>query len=779
MHREEAPGFLGRPVSGASSTASVSASGSVGPGSPPDMTCPESSKSSSFQSMSFHSDDNSVLDDISHFEDIGLDDDVTTTAAVTSKRPQSRQARTRASSTTPRPSNPYGRSFSADRHGLPAAPSSSSTGPLSPPATRDLASLKGRKKPEIGLGVQQRPTLHAIQTDPRGFTGRSNSLNARSADGHRPQSRNRGVASLSTTSLHLPGRRHRSPSPNLSLVPRDPNTMMTPQRRSSWQSNRERKSIAELEKECEDDEEDDDNIPEGFILDNVPMSPRPNADRPPSRPGSREPSSERPPRERIRSVGNGTPAIAVAQGSLKSPTWKTDAPSPATSPGPRPDRADGPQFPVKGRAKSWNAGWSELSAEARMLTEKLEEHADEAGEESSFYARGRKPEPRVRSALPDLPSLRQASLMIDAMPMSKEKEAVLGRTRPSWLPPKDPNEDKKHWKEYEKMMARSAESDRRREADKMAKSSNRDTTADGLMRIWGDDIIPRWNDAIRERRTRELWWRGVAPRSRGIVWQRAIGNELGLTETSYKAALGRARDSEARVKAGKGDAEDLRRDQWLSKIREDVNSKTWQDLRIFQVGGPLHQSLVDVLSAYAMYRSDIGYVAGCNTVAAILLLNLPTPPAVFIALANVLNRPLSLGFYASDPGVQASAYNLVLQTLSVKSPGLHEHLTRKLTNAEPDTYLRSIFTGLGTSHLAMDECARLWDVYVFEGDAVMVRAATALLLRQEMSLLSAGDAAEVLKALESGGTKNGRVALTGVESDEEKWIKWLREAGKA
>lgn len=145
----------------------------------------------------------------------------------------------------------------------------------------------------------------------------------------------------------------------------------------------------------------------------------------------------------------------------------------------------------------------------------------------------------------------------------------------------------------------------------------------------------------------------------------------------------------------------------------------------------------------------------------------------------MLNRPLSLGFYASDPGVQASAYNLVLQTLSVKSPGLHEHLTRKLINAEPDAYLRSIFTGLGTSHLAMDECARLWDVYVFEGDAVMVRAATALLLRQEMSLLSAGDAAEVLKALESGGTKNGRVALTGVESDEEKWIKWLREAGKA
>ncbi|CRK22530.1 hypothetical protein BN1723_012688 [Verticillium longisporum] len=339
--------------------------------------------------------------------------------------------------------------------------------------------------------------------------------------------------------------------------------------------------------------------------------------------------------------------------------------------------------------------------------------------------------------------------------------------------------DKKHWKEYEKMMARSAESERRREAEKMTKSNDRDVTANGLMRIWEDSIIPRWSDAIRERRTRELWWRGVASRSRGVVWSRAIGNELGLTPNSFKAALGRAHDVDSRVKAGKGDAEDIRKEAWLSKIREDVNENTWRDLRIFQVGGPLHQSLVDLLSAYAMYRSDIGYVAGCNTVGALLLLNLPNPSSAFIALANVLNRPLSLGFYASDPGAKASAYNLVLQTLQVKSPGLHEHLTRDVPDADPEVYLNTIFTGLGTSHLAMDECARLWDVYVFEGDALLVRAATAMLLRQEMALLGTRDGDEVRKLVESGPTKNGKVALAGGSGDEEGWMRWLREAGKA
>ena len=202
--------------------------------------------------------------------------------------------------------------------------------------------------------------------------------------------------------------------------------------------------------------------------------------------------------------------------------------------------------------------------------------------------------------------------MIDPLPISKEKEAVLSRTRPSWLPPKDPSEERRHLKEYQKMMAQSLEAERRRETAKRVRSECRDTAADSLMQLWEKDILPRWNDAIRERRTRELWWRGIASRSRGPVWSRAIGNELGLTETSFKAALGRAREAEAKAKAGLGGTEDARCMTWFAAILKDVQENTWQDLRIFQEGAPLHQSLVDVLSAYAMYRSDIGYVPGCN-----------------------------------------------------------------------------------------------------------------------------------------------------------------------
>lgn len=202
--------------------------------------------------------------------------------------------------------------------------------------------------------------------------------------------------------------------------------------------------------------------------------------------------------------------------------------------------------------------------------------------------------------------------MIDPLPVSKEKEAVLSRTRPSWLPPKDPAEEKRHLRQYQKMMAASARADERREASRRSNTESRDAMADGSMHLWEQEIFPRWEDAIRERRTRELWWRGIPPRSRGLIWSRAIGNGLDLTDVSFTTALTRAHELEQRVKEEKGTAEDVRRAKWFDEIREDVATRTWRDLRIFDVEGPLHFGLVEVLMAYAMYRNDIGYVFGCN-----------------------------------------------------------------------------------------------------------------------------------------------------------------------
>ncbi|KAI1799608.1 TBC domain-containing protein [Daldinia bambusicola] len=719
------------------------------PGSPPGMTSSAiTSRASSVRSFNSDDGEDGITADIAHFEEIGLDDDVTSLEHSHFRDTHAKLA-----------PNPYSISFASDLRG-----SVKHVGPKIHPQTRDLAHPRPqlRSNPSFSGSRTGAPTLTPQFRD-------TNTRNISTAIGPEPQAGplpTRGLSVRSSSSIAVS--RHRSPSPNVSarsLSPRDNNLAVPKLRRSSSQTSRAPKSIIELEKECDDD---DDNIPDDLILDNVPLSPRPPMERSASRPSSTTTSPERKPKERIRSVGNGTPPVAVHQGCLKSPTWRTDS-SPSTE-----SQRSSASSSTKGRAKSWTAAISELSPEAKALTEKLEEHADELDKHGVYHATYERPapKPRVKSALAELPPLRRSNIMIDPLPISKEKEAVLSRTRPSWLPPKDPAEEKKHLREYQRMIANSIEADKKREAAKKEKERNKDIAAKALTQVWENDVLKRWDVAIRERRTRELWWKGIAPRSRGVAWSRAIGNQLGLTETSFEAALARAHEVEKRSRDGKPDSEDERKMSWFAQIKADVEEQTWVDLKIFQTGGPLHKSLIDVLRAYAMYRSDIGYVSGCSTIAAILLLNLPTPAATFIALANILNRPLLFSFYASDVGAKTSAFNLLLQTLAKKSPKLHEHLTNQELGIEPDGYLGGIFTSCFTRNFSLDECTRIWDVYVFEGDAVLVRAAVALLLDREASLLSAKTTAEVRDIID-GRSKSDE------QEKVDAWMTKVRDAGKS
>lgn len=51
--------------------------------------------------------------------------------------------------------------------------------------------------------------------------------------------------------------------------------------------------------------------------------------------------------------------------------------------------------------------------------------------------------------------------------------------------------------------------------------------------------------------------------------------------------------------------------EWLDTIEVDV-SNAFPDLSLFQEGGPLRETLIDVLEAYSMYRSDVGYISGLH-----------------------------------------------------------------------------------------------------------------------------------------------------------------------
>ena len=453
--------------------------------------------------------------------------------------------------------------------------------------------------------------------------------------------------------------------------------------------------------------------------------------------------------------------------------------------------ADHPNFP---RSKSWNIALSELSEEAQALTETLENHAIEAetgvqtGTEPAMEALTRS---KTASAV-GLPPLRTNNIMIDPLPVSKEKEKVLSRTRPSWLPPKSKSEEKRHLKEYQRMMEFSLEAERRKAAKIADIQCAKDESKSALHRIWEEHVLPNWGQVIREPRTRELWWRGVAPKSRALVWQKAIGNDLGLTETTFKKALQRAETIAAAIQSGKGDQYG-KENAWFDAIQRDVKVAL-PDLKIFQPGGPLHDDLVQVLKAFSMYRSDVGYSHGTHLVAAFLSLTIPTPSQTFICLANLMNRPLPLAFLTGDPSGTQKAYDLTLSVLSKKYPRLHNHLFRSPSatangSANGDTatldvsslplnlppsqvlepMMRTLFLG-PSNGLGIDIASRVWDVLVFDGDAAIIRTTVAILGALEGKLY--GGRNEVLDVLGWRGN-------LGAVGNEDTFMSKVRAVGKA
>ncbi|KAI5296632.1 hypothetical protein KEM52_005214 [Ascosphaera acerosa] len=631
-----------------------------------------------------------------------------------------------------------------------------------------------------------------------------------------------------------------SPRPGMSRTPSSSSFF-------DGRSLRRRKSVQELEDEYHDS---DDDLPDNAALWNVPLSP--GSIQVERRRGSSIPPRPLPVVDTLPSPFLNSPAGSPPrEGSLMSPpatttTTKHDgkqtrqrAPrSPVTSPpsttvtrkqrarGPRAKSAGPPPArpPMQSR-NSWNIAMSELSPEARILTETLSYHVEDElrkrveALQKSGKAGGLRGVPgddshRLNSPPLPLEPLQRSNVMIDPLPISKEKEKVLSRTRPSWLPPKDPKEEQRHLREYKRMMLAAREAgktqhhlvplsssgplrvadmsvrtEKRKAAEVASQQCRKDTTRASLQRVWDEHVIPNWDKAVKEPATRDLWWRGVAPRCRGVVWQRAIGNELGLTIESYRKALHRAKEARTRIRKAQhsstapahsvtsDDESSLsssttstsapaasaaptdtqqQMDAWFTAIREDA-SLAFPELHLFAENGPLRSNLIDVLDAYAMYRNDVGYVYGLHvsrrctirtivtrglpltpviqTIAALLLLNLPDAPSAFITMANALNRPLPLAFLTHDPGAIERSYSLASSALRMSYPLLSTHVTENLSLTDSQTWA-AMFGSLLTNGLDFERLSRVWDCWVFEGDRIIIRAAVAVLGCLETQILT-------------------------------------------
>lgn len=727
------------------------------PGSPPDLTSSKSSKSSSFHSTSLS--DIMGPSDLSHFEEINLDD--------------LQGAYSPAS--FPLPTSPSNRVvFEAPRTSLSSISSNrSNTLPQGVHSFRDLTGTAKPRNPNLQLQVN-----NPARNQPQGLglgLGASN------------RNMRRGLSSPSAPSLAnsnlLPGgRRSRSPSPShpqvFSSAPRSLSrrssrnldvTLMNPQsRRQSWQ-HPTRKTAKEREAECD---EDDDEVPEDATLANVPISPRPPQERSPV------PSAPPSPPRRVSSLAasrptsrGGSPASARTAPIVQRKFSQPPSPNPSHD-----DNASTASSLSRPRTNTWEETYTTLDSDSKKLTEALEQHQEDSeriqeekrqqpGLSRSASVESPKPLAKTRS----LPPLRKSDPLIDPFQPSREKERYLSRTRPSWLPPKDPKEEKRHLKEYEKMRARIEEagkppdangscgrhiadliSERIQAAREEEQRKAREQSEIVKAKLW-EQLIPQWDTQVRpkdaQRTNRRMWWEGIPPRFRGQVWKRAIGNELEISATTFEIALKKAKGTEE-VASRRGSV-DLTR---TARIQENTK-RVFPASGLFAPGMPYHQDLVDLCLAYTEYRPDVESLAGIHFIGGLLLLNMDVTDA-FACLCNLLNRPLPLSFLLKDRVQMTRAYHATLDALALKAPSLAKRLEE--LQVEPKEYLEPMFMSLFCDRLSVEHASRVMDVYCVEGDKIPPRVAVGVLMMVEGRLYEKSNT-DVLKVIgkdsvsESGG----------------------------
>lgn len=410
----------------------------------PDLTNSKSSKSSSFHSETLSDYGPS---DLSHFEEINLDD--------VSGGP-----------------NVFPMSAAADHRVVYEARSISSSSlssirsaPLPPAAQHSFRDLTGRKPQypgpkSAGAGAashtsRPQPQQPQQQLAPgkmrRGFTSPS-------------------APSLQTVGLAAPRRSSRSPSPSSAHTAAAPRTLSRKSsrtldvlpspsinaRRQSWQDAK-RKTVKEREAECDDE---DDELPEDAVIWNIPISPRPAQERSPAPSTSGSPPQPSP-------AGSMISASPGPSSARTSPAPTSRIPQP---PSPNPSsRNPSPPALERQRTHTWQDTYGSLDPDAKTMTEKLEEfqvefeRKQEIKRQQPGLARSSSfSEPEVKSKKPSLPPIRKSDPLIDPFQPSAEKQKYLSRTRPSWLPPKNPKEEKKHLKEYQRMLARIEEAGKSR-----------------------------------------------------------------------------------------------------------------------------------------------------------------------------------------------------------------------------------------------------------------------------------------------------------------------------
>lgn len=138
------------------------------------------------------------------------------------------------------------------------------------------------------------------------------------------------------------------------------------------------------------------------------------------------------------------------------------------------------------------------------------------------------------------------------------------------------------------------------------------------LKKWTDTYLPalrKKQDMTSNSAFKSDLKKGIPAQIRGEVWLLFTKNPLHLKPKLYATLLERVRLAEI----NHDNDEQFKKN--INVIEKDLH-RTFGELGSFRVGGFLYQPLKNILAAFSVFRTDLGYVQGMSYVAASMLLHI-------------------------------------------------------------------------------------------------------------------------------------------------------------
>ncbi|XP_037051277.1 uncharacterized protein LOC119085120 [Bradysia coprophila] len=229
-------------------------------------------------------------------------------------------------------------------------------------------------------------------------------------------------------------------------------------------------------------------------------------------------------------------------------------------------------------------------------------------------------------------------------------------------------------------------------------------------------------------------YKGVPDKMRSRVWIKLLNIEKTMNENKdvYPKMLSLAR-------------------QWSTEARQidsDVNRQFREHLDYRERYSIKQKSLFNILVAYSMYNSEVGYCQGMSGVAGVLLMYMNEEEA-FWALCTILSdkRYAMHGLYIEGFPKLTRFLAHHDKIIAKFLPKLKQHFDQY--NLDSILYSLKWFFVIFIERIPFSLCLRVWDIYLLDGERVVTAMAYTILRLHKNKLLKLKDMDLIVQYLQS------------------------------